>query len=68
MREYKKYMLSKFDKNNMDNNAVYLDNAQIAEHMLNKFYTDDLERDLLKFMAVKLPISVKHDELLEEIS
>ena len=70
MRDYMKHLLSKFNKHNIDNNnenAIYLDYAQTAEHMLSKFYTDKVKRELLKFIASKLPISVKQNELLEEV-
>ena len=69
MKEYIKYMLSKFDKNNLDDieNIIYLDNAQTAEYMLSKFYTDTIKKEILKFIASKLSISLKQNDLLEEI-
>ena len=69
MRIYIKHMLSKFNKNDIDNteNAKYLDNAQTAEQILSTIYTDKVKLEMLKFMACKFSIAVKHANILDEL-
>jgi hypothetical protein len=69
MRIYKKHMLSKFNSELLDDdrNATYLDNAQTAEQLMNPFYTNKLKHNMLKYMAGKFSITLKHKDMLDEL-
>jgi hypothetical protein len=66
MTDYAHYCIQQFNKiGNYDENAILLDNAQTAKDSTVKFYNDYIKKEILKFMASKLSISSKSDEIFE---